>query len=223
MKLYEVMGEEHNSPRVQFMRRVLFRYMPWKRVPDSVITRSGIINSLGEDISSALPECATSIYPFLRVESVRQCIIKWASIRWPGILDATWLDASPLQSALYTRDYVDVSNLLDAGVRVPDNTYNLLGLQHEWPHGIPRMITRRLIQRGAHFKCKDMPEDICTYQKQVESARDGSWTLIGIRKYRRSPLIPVGVHIDIVRVIARYIRQSHENIVFVSDEKRIKV
>ncbi len=115
------------------------------------------------------------------------------------------------------RDYQHAHLLLDFGATATSYACDLLALREsacvfdgDNRDEIPQLM-KRLIRHGAFFtkKCSPPPHYVA-YKKKYESTRDTALVLIGIRKYRKSPLIPDGVHCEIIKAIACWVRQTCE-------------
>ncbi len=162
---------------------------------------------------------------------LQRWLLESFSARFPGIIDALTLECkctseccceNALESACSFNRIAHAHFLLDVGAKATSGACDQLLIWMKYPmnQSVVRLL-KRLIRHGG-FPTLPAPKHI-TYKKQFESARDGSLTLIGIRKHKRSPLIPDGVHLEIIKAIAHQIRQRHEEIEFEVSLKKIKV
>ncbi len=143
---------------------------------------------------------------------------------YPGIINARHHNKleTPLEFACMLGECEYAHLLLDIGADITARACRLM-LLYWSATSETTMLMKRFIRHGASPQSEQHGQVLANYRKQFESARDASLALIGIRKHKRSHLIPNGVHIDIIKAIAHQIRQRHEEIVIEVSQKKIKV
>ncbi len=218
-RVHEIIGVPENSDQVKFITQLLSEHAGWVYC----------IRSMKDDLHYMfepllvvdMMRLADEPRTKKEIDRLRAVIIKFLCTKYPGLVNArTEFNAvSPLELTCFWFDYTLANTLLDLGAHVTQHACDVLTRYGTSP--LELALLKRLIRHGG-FPANPKLEHIA-YKKQFESARDGSLTLIGIRKYRRSPLIPVCVPIDIIKAIAHQIRQRHEEIDFEVSRKNIKV
>ncbi len=159
--------------------------------------------------------------------------LRWICVRFPGIINESYFkNCPPLDHACYrglfdhahallnVQDDIVIGGALDLllqSVKTVPITEHLLLLDYE-------RLMIRLLRRSGDFRCKKRgelcfkcPTIVGVYRCQFVTIRNASWTLLGICKHKRSPLIPAGVHYDIIKRIAYYMRRVHEEVVILDE------
>ncbi len=198
----------------------------------SCISHSEYRDFLGDELTTAITKVLSNTpHNYIQRDILRGRVLDVYSRTYPGILNtlrrycgclsrnpSRACCATPLEEACRKGYHDQISLLLDAGANVSARASDWLA---EYQAKYPRCdsgnrfdpVMKKLIRRGGRFESVQPLDKYALYTKQFESARDASLILIGIKKYKRSPLIPVDVPIDIIKVIAHQIRQRHEEIV----------
>ncbi len=156
-----------------------------------------------------------------QVKAMRRKLMTTLSCLHPGILDVTrygYSQQNVLEAACSRGDIEYAHFLLDIGVRGTTKAcgglrdHMMLRICRELDIGPYTPLMKRLVRRGGALGHTEKVLILCRkYQKQYESICKASWILIGIGKYKESPLIPKGVPIDIIKQIAHYMRRIHED------------
>ncbi len=179
-----------------------------------------ISHLFGEDVSVAFQQSTVK----------RRILIKAIVAKYPGILEGISFvhRGNPLELACHCENYDEAHFLLDVGARGTAFACNILvcdsanfffepdcslhgdNLSISSLEPSVYLLLKRIVRRGGIIDPK--VGELCKeYQKEFELARDASHLLIGICKLNRSPLIPRGVHCDIIKRIVYYMRRLHEN------------
>ncbi len=207
--------------------------------------RAAIRDVFGDKILASLPTTVGNRHEEVMI--LRRQLLELFTQRFPGIIHSCSRDHTDSIDKLYPQQSPDsccktwferacewgrydyAHQLLDFGATATSFACDLL-VTHEINnvlgdgkrHEIMRLI-KRMIRHGAFCAKKNPHPRYVAYKNEYESTRDAALILIGIRKFRKSPLVPDGVHCEIIKAIAYRIRQTCERDDIGVRRKKIKV